>query len=147
MSSNPTSSNNAGAESGLEEALWSMSQRSRALQDLRKDISHVWDDDAARDINGRYLDPHDFEDRRMRTGLTEQQGLLEQSATTLESATDLALQIDECSAIATEKLRFAEQDMDNSYSAYDLYVHYNSEARSKFPLVRELVNHANAACE
>ena len=133
--------------SNMQDTVWSMSQRSRVLQDLRKDISHVWDDGAAREINGRYLDPQESEDDRMRTGLKEQSELLERAYQAVISATDLTLEIDECSAIVTERLRFAEQDMDNSYSNFDLYVHYNSEARSKFPLVLELIDHANAACE
>jgi hypothetical protein len=132
---------------GIEDALWSMSQRSRALQDLRKDIGQVWVDDAAREINGRYLDPLESDDHRMRTAMNEQSEHLEQAGRQLESANDFALQIDECSKVVTEKLRFAEQDMGNSYSKYDLYVHYNAEARSKFPLVRELIDHANSACE
>jgi len=132
---------------GMHEALWSMSQRSRSLQDLRKDIRTVWNDEAARDVNDRYLDPQEFEDDRMKTALGEQRELLEHAAQTLDSTTDLTLLIDECSAFVTEKLQFAEQDMDNSYSDFDQYVHYNSEARSKFPLVLELIDHANAACE
>jgi len=132
---------------GMHEALWSMSQRSRSLQELRKDIRNVWNDQAARDVNRRYLDPQEFEDDRMRTALGEQREFLEHAAQKLHSTTDLTLLIDECSAFITEKLKFAEQDMDNSYSDFDQYVHYNSEARSKFPLVLELIDHANAACE
>jgi hypothetical protein len=147
MSSRPSNRGGStpGAD-GMHEALWSMSQRSRSLQDLRKDIRNVWNDEAASDVNGRYLDPHEFEDDRMSTALGEQRELLEHAAQTLESTTDLTLLIDECSAFVTEKLQFAEQDMDNSYSDFDQYVHYNSEARSKFPLVLELIDHANAAC-
>ena len=132
---------------GMDEVLWSMSQRSRALQDLRKDISHVWDDEAAREINSRYLNLHEQDDHRMRIAMNEQCELLEQGQEQLEATKDLALQVDEGSAVVTEKLRFAEQDLNNSYSNFDLYVHYNSEACSRFPLVQELLSHANSACE
>jgi exonuclease VII small subunit len=130
----------------LEDELWSMSQQSRSLQDLRKDIRHVWDDEAARGINSRYLDPHEQDDERMRGALNEQSQSLESAARDLEAADELAQRADEYAAVATERLRFAEQDMDNAYSHYDLYVRYNSDARSKFPLVHELIDHANASC-
>jgi hypothetical protein len=132
--------------SALEETLWLLSQQSRALQDLRRDISHVWNDEAAREINSRYLNPHESDDSRMQMALNNQKELLEQAGQMLESTKEFAQQIEECAAVVTEKLRFAEQDMDNAYSNYDLYVQYNSDARAKFPLVQELIHHANAAC-
>jgi len=130
----------------MEEVLWSLSQQSRGLQNVRKDIGHVWDDEASREINSRYLNPHEQDDGRMQTAMNEQRELLNQAGRKLESTKELARQIEECAAMVAEKLRFAEHDMDNAYSNYDLYVQYNAEARSKFPLVQELISHANAAC-
>jgi hypothetical protein len=146
MSNGPSDLNGAVAASALEEVLWSMSQQSRALQDLRKDIGRVWDDEAAREINSRFLNPHEQDDGRMRREMDEQGKLLERAGRELESATDFARQVDECAAAVAERLRFAEQDMDSAYSSYDLYVHYNAEAASKFPAVQELIRRANAAC-
>jgi hypothetical protein len=139
--------NGTAAGSALEEPLWLLSQQSRALQDLRKDIMHVWDDEAAREINGRYFNPHEKDDSKLKAALNEQRELLEQADRSLESAKDIAQVVDECAAVVMEKLQFAEQDMDSAYSNYDLYLQYNSEARSKFPLVQELIIHANAACD
>ncbi|HBB89485.1 MAG TPA: hypothetical protein DC047_17915 [Blastocatellia bacterium] len=132
---------------GMEETLWFMAQRSRTLQALRKDIHHVWDDEAAREINSRYLNPHETDSDRMAIGLREQNGHLKTAEQHLELANSLELQIDECAAVVEEKLRFAEQDMDGSYSNYDQYVHYNAEARSKFPVVQQLIGRANSACQ
>lgn len=142
----PSGSPGSAATNGLEETLWSMSQRSRTLQELRKDIRLVWDDEAAREINSRYLNPHESDDVRMAVTLNDQNGHLRTAEEHLELANSLELQIDECAAVVVEKLRFANQDMDSSYSNYDQYVHYNAESRSKFPLVRQLVSRANSAC-
>lgn len=138
--------NGTAAASAFEETLWLMSQQSRVLQDLRKDVGRVWDDEAAREVNSRYLNPHEQDDARMRGEMDEQRQLLERAGRELEAAKEFARQADECAAAVAEKLRFAEQDMDSAYSNFDLYVHYNAEANSKFPAVRELIGRANAAC-
>ena len=130
----------------MEETLWSMSQRSRMLQDLRKDIRPVWDDEAAREINSRYLNPHETDNVRMAEALNEQNEHLKAAEQHLELANGLELQIAICAAEVAEKLRFAEQDLDGSYSNYDQFVHNNAEARSKFPVVQQLIAHANSAC-
>lgn len=146
MSSSSSDLNGPAIVSALEEALWSLSQQSRALQNLRRDISHVWNDEAAREINSRYLNQHETDVSHLQTALNEQRELLQQAGQKLESTKEIAQQLEECAAVVTEKLLFAEQDMENAYSNYDLYIQYNSDARSKFPLVQELISHANAAC-
>jgi hypothetical protein len=141
-----SSSNRSAVTNDMEEALWSMSQRSRRLQELRQDIRHVWDDEAAREINGRYLNPHETDNVQMAVALNEQNVGLRAAEQHLGLADSLELQIDECAAIVEEKLRFARQDLDGSYSNCDQYVHYNAEARSKFPVVQQLIGRANSAC-
>lgn len=56
----------------MEELLWSATQQSRTLQELRKNIQGVWQDEAARELAHRYLDPHESEDQRM-LGLLNQE--------------------------------------------------------------------------
>jgi hypothetical protein len=146
MSDSLSDMNGTAAGSALEGTLWLMSQQSRVLQDLRKDVGRVWDDEAAREINSRFLNPHEEDDVRMRGGMSEQRSRLERVGRELEAAEVCAQQVNECAAAVAERLRFAEQDMDSAYSNFDLYVHYNAEANSKFPAVRELIRRANAAC-
>lgn len=138
--------NGTAAGSDLEETLWLMSQQSRVLQDLRKDIGRVWEDEAAREINSRFLNPHEEDDGRMRSEMNEQRSFLERAGRELETAEVCAQQVNECAAAVAERLRYAEQDMESAYSNFDLYVHYNAEANSKFPAVRDLIRRANAAC-
>jgi hypothetical protein len=146
MSDGLSDLNGTAVNNALEETLWSMSQQSRVLRDLRKDIGRFWDDEAAREINSRFLNPHEHDDGLMLREMNEQRRLLEQAERELEAAIEFARQVDEYAAAVAEKLRFTEQDMDSAYSSFDVYVHYNSEANSKFPVVRNLINRANAAC-
>lgn len=146
MSSSVSDFIGTAAESAFEEALWSLSQQSRALQDLRRDIGLLWRDEAAREINSRYLNLHESDDSHLQTALNGQRELLQQAGEKLKATKVFAQQLEECAAVVAEKLLFAEQDMENAHSNYDLYIRYNSDARAKFPLVQELIDHANAAC-
>jgi hypothetical protein len=130
----------------LEETLWSMTQRSRALQELRADLRQVWDDEATREINGRYLDPHEQDGGKFAVALANQGTCLDEVARQLDAANVYAARIDECAAVITEKLRFAEQDLDNSYGNYDYFMQCNAEARSRVSVVHELISRANASC-
>lgn len=130
----------------MEESIWSLSQQSRALQELRKDKRGIWNDQAARDINSRYLDPHEIDSQQMLAALEQQKNALDQADSKLDAAQTYARQADECATVVMDKLKFVEQDITNAFSIYDLYVKYDSDARSKFPRVYELISRANSAC-
>lgn len=130
----------------MEELLWSTIQESRVLQELRKDIRGVWDDEAARDLTHRYLDPHQNEDQQMLAGLNQQKDALDQSQIKLESAETYARQAEEYAFSVAEELKSTEQETHTAYGNYDTYAHYNSEARSKFPDIQNLISQANKSC-
>jgi hypothetical protein len=131
----------------LEEALWSISQQSRVLQHLRRDIRMVWEDEAARELNGRYLNPHETDDLSMREQMKEQVELVKQAHNQVTQAEEFGRQAEDFAKSVCERAQFARQDLDNAYSHYDLYVQYNSDARSKFPVIQQLINRANDACD
>jgi hypothetical protein len=131
----------------LEEALWSINQQSRVLQDLRRDIRVVWEDEAARELNGRYLNPHENDDLSMRAQMKEQVELVQQAHNQVRQAEEFGQQAEDFSKTVCERTQFARQDLDSAYSNYDLYVQYNSDARSKFPVIQRLINQANNACD
>ena len=131
----------------LEEALWSINQQSRVLQNLRRDIRLVWEDEAARELNGRYLNPHEADDLSMREQMKEQVELVKQAHSQVRQAEEFGQQAEDFSKTVCERTQFARQDLDNAYSDYDLYVQYNSDARSKFPVIQQLINRANDACD
>ena len=70
----------------MEDLLWSMTQESRVLQELRKDIQGIWEDESARELTSRYLDPHESEDQQMLAGLNQQKDTLDKSQDKLVSA-------------------------------------------------------------
>ncbi len=130
----------------MEELLWSMTQESRVLQELRKDIRGIWNDEAARELTNRYLDPHESEDQQMLATLHQQQDALAQSKHQLVSAENYARQAEEHAAVVADRLKSIEQEVTSAYSHHDMYAHYNSEALSKFPIVQNLISQADNAC-
>jgi hypothetical protein len=130
----------------MEDLLWSMAQESRVLQELRKGIRGIWDDEAARELTSRYLDPHESEDQQMLAGLNQQKNALDQSQAKLESAQNYSRQAEEHAEVVAERLKSTEQEMKTAYGYYDTFAHYNSEARATFPAVQRLINQANGAC-
>jgi len=131
----------------FDDSLWSVTQQSRVLQDLRRDIRIVWEDEAAREINSRYRNPHEADDLSMKEELKEQVELLKQAGHKVTAANEFARQVEEFSKTVAERGQFARQDLDNAYSSYDVFVQYNADARAKFPTIRQLINRANSACE
>ena|SRR5690242_18830524 len=131
----------------FDDSLWSVTQQSRVLQDLRRDIRIVWEDEAVREINSRYLNPHEADDLSMKEELKEQVELLKQAGHKVTAANEFARQVEEFSKTVAERGQFARQDLDNAYSSYDVFVQYNADARAKFPTIRQLISRANSACE
>ena len=74
----------------LDDALWSGAQQSRVLQDLRRDIRIVWDDEAAHEINSRYLNSHEADDLSLREEIKEQDELLKQADHKVDMAQKLS---------------------------------------------------------
>jgi hypothetical protein len=130
----------------MEDILWAITQESRVLQELRKDIRGIWDDEAARELNSQYLNPHESEDSQMLDGLNQQQDALNLSKEKLESAETSLCQAEEISVDIVDVLESTEKEINNAYSYHDTYIQYHSEAKSIFPAVYKLINQANNAC-
>lgn len=123
-----------------------MTQESRVLQDLRKDIGGIWQDEASRELTSRYLDPHESEDEQMLAGLNQQKDSLDKSQAKIVSAENYGRQAEEHATLVADGLKSTEQDLQSTYGNYDTYAQYNSEAHSKFPAIKKLISQANSAC-
>jgi hypothetical protein len=130
----------------MDDLLWSITQQSRALQELRKDIRPVWQDEAARELTSRYLDPHESEDQQMLAGFNRQKEALDEARGKLVSAADYGREAADYAILVAERLNETGQELNSAYGDYDVYAHYHSEARSKFDEIQTLINQANQAC-
>lgn len=130
----------------MEDMLWSMTQESRVLKELRQEIGGVWNDDASRELNSRYLDPHENEDSRMLVDLNKQKNALDESDAKLVSAETQGRYAEEYGSLVAESLKASKQDIQSAYGNYDHSIRFNSDSRSQFPIVNKLLNQANNAC-
>ena len=49
----------------MEEIIWFIQQCSRELQNFRSDIRSSWEDEASKELNSRYLNPHEDDNQEM----------------------------------------------------------------------------------
>lgn len=130
----------------FNDALWRMSQQSRRLQELRREIEGIWDDNAARELNTRYLHPHQEDDLQMGLSYREQQDKLGQAQLKVTAAQEHEASVERLSSQITDTLDIAEEEMQNAHRGYDLYLSYQAESRSQLPLVQDYIRRANSAC-
>jgi phosphoglycolate phosphatase-like HAD superfamily hydrolase len=131
----------------MEDELWYMQQQSRVLQEFRREIQGLWDDEAARELNLRFLNPHQNDDQQMLAGLVGQDNALDGAHQRLDAAQGLAVQVEKLSAETNEQLELCRQDVETCYQLYEQYREYHSGAHALFPTIEELINRANASCK
>jgi hypothetical protein len=129
----------------IEQELWSLVQRSRQLQELRRDTRAAWDDEVARELAWRYLNPHQREDGKLREALAEQAAALAGAAARRAEAEQHAGEAVRCSEHARQALEAAQADVSRAWKALDLYVAYEGRAREALPDVLACVERANRA--
>jgi hypothetical protein len=130
----------------MEEALWYIRQRSRALQEFRDSVALLWDDTAASELNLRYLNPHQEDAEQLVGQLTEQHGLLESTKQRVQLTFDLALQAEKHSLECAESLEQCEKERRNSEEYYELFREFQSNSQQRFPQIDGLIDKANQSC-
>jgi hypothetical protein len=129
--------------SQMKDSLWTLKQRSRVLQDCRQDMQGIWQDDAASEINNRYLRPHEEDSSQILTALNNQLLSLEQSDGELEVAKQHGLEVNRLSDEVERLLEFSRQDISRSHSEYGRFQDQNSAAKAELPTITQLINQAN----
>jgi len=137
----------ADMRSQLENLLWSMSQESRVLQSYRTEIRGLWQDEAARDLTSRYLDPHENEDKRMLEALGQQKTALERAEERLENSANFVRTAEEYGVHVKDGLKETDQELRICYRAFYRYAQHREEAQSKFSSITALIHNAANACE
>ena len=130
--------------SQMEDSLWALKQRLRTLQDYRQDMQGIWQDDAASEINNRYLRPHDEDSSQALASLNNQLLSLQQSDEELEVASQHGLEVNRLSEEVEKLIDFARQDVLRSHSEYGAFQEQNSAARAELPIIMRLISQANA---
>jgi len=131
----------------MEEILWYTKQQSRTLHEFRQEIQGLWDDSAARDINMRYLNPHQDDDNKMVDGFQGQYDALEKAKVKLNSANEHALQAEKLSQEIFELLEATQQDVDTAYHFEEQYKEHHFITRTLLAQIAQSIALANSVCE
>jgi len=131
----------------LQDQIWLLERRSRSLQDFRKDIQSIWNDEAAREINDQYLSPHESDDKNMLKAFKEYQRLSDQVKQKVDSSREYFLKINESANQLPERFELIRENISSANCHNDEYLSYREEARAQFREIRRLIKQANQACE
>lgn len=130
----------------MEELLWRMRRRSQDLQELRDSIQILWDDDAAREINGRYLNPHQDDAKRISLALNTQHEALEHSQLSVHDADRRQARAKELSLVIQQSLALAVHETRQALVNYDQSLHHAALARELVPQIYQYIQAANTSC-
>lgn len=131
----------------MENELWRVKQQSRILQEFRGEIDPFWNDEAAKEMNLRYLNPHQDSDQRMLVNLREQNNNLNEAEFKLNSASKHGIQAERLSQLVAEQVEYTEQEMAVSLQFFEQYQEYLSITESLFPEIEDLIAQANSVCK
>jgi DNA repair ATPase RecN len=131
----------------LDNDLWLLDQRARSLQECRRDIAWVWDDEAARELNRRYLDPHAADDAMMREALHREVERLEALRQAVEAAEEATRVAEDRAERMRYELGEMEREMKECEGARGRAIEYVSEADELLPKIADLIEQANRACD
>ncbi|WP_045442658.1 hypothetical protein [Picosynechococcus sp. NKBG042902] len=133
--------------SELEESLWKLKQRSRELQDYRRRIQKIWQDDAATQLNQRYFSPHEKDSQEFLAALSRQLFMLNTTDEKLQSAKQWIQEANQLSAQIEVLIDAAKQDIARFYSEYGVFQEQNAAAKSELSLIDQLIAQANSCCD
>ena len=128
----------------MEDTLWTMKQRSRTLQEYRQDIRGAWQDEAAKTLNRRYLNPHEGDDQKMIEFLQKQVQGLEKANEELIKAKKHALEADRYSQQVERFLERKKQEVKRACHSYDLSIEYYGLTQAELPNIDQLIQKANS---
>lgn len=130
----------------MEDDLWLLQQKYRALQEYRSEIRVVWDDSAAREINNRYLNSHENDAEKMQIALIKQSSTLQQVDEKLDEVAKQVHLAEELSSEIAHNITTADEELRKVNMHLDLFAQNNYEALSAITSIHQLINSANEAC-
>jgi hypothetical protein len=131
----------------FEDELWYLAQQSRVLQDFRLQIRTLWEDEAARDINMRYLSPHQDDNARMIESFQLQRQNLLYTEEKIALSEEHADEAEKYSTEVNLLIEYVDEDIHVAYQFNEQYKGHIAVANSLIPEVEELIESANCACE
>lgn len=131
----------------MEDAVFKLQHQARILQEFRRDIGGLWDDNAARQVNQRYLDPHEADAAEINTELHSQYLALEKASDHFTQANQHAIQVENLSFAVTESLTFMRRESTTAREFQEHHRAQNVQAKGLIVKVDESIAAASAVCQ
>lgn len=131
----------------VKDELWALSQRSRGLGSFLSELRLIWNDSAAQEISGRYLNPQQEDDARMQQALGEQQSALEQAQSQVATIAELAAEAEKLAQKIEQLLGDTSREVSTANNHYQTFTQFNNNAYNQFPTIRQFINNANQSCQ
>ncbi len=131
----------------MEDAVFALQHQSRVLQELRREISGRWDDNAAHQLNQRYLDPHEADSAEMNAALQSQSVALDNAASHFEQAHEHAIQVENLAFAVDESLRYARRESITAREFQEQHRAALAQAQHLIPRVGDLIAAAEQTCQ
>jgi len=131
----------------MEELLWKFARKNRSLIEIRKDIKGIWDDDAARDINSRYLNPHESDAREVQAALQKQHTYIAEAHKFRRQALGAEQRVADFIDKMTSAMNATDKEMALVFSSNEESLNLHAKAKEILPQIDQLIQSANSSCE
>ncbi len=131
----------------MEETLWKFARKNRDLRELRQDIAGIWQDDAARDINSRYLNPHESDAEEVLEALQKQYTYITEAAKFRSLAREEERSAADFTDKMTRSLHATEKEMALVFSSHEETLRLHGKAQDLIPKIDQLIQSANSSCQ
>jgi hypothetical protein len=128
--------------SDLQEALWYLQQQSRHLQDYRLDIRGIWADDAATEIDRRYLNIHAQDSSESARSLGSQLASIVDADVEFDLANRAGMKATQLSQQIDRLLRLARAEMNRSLAEYYIHQERDLAANAAISEAESLISQA-----
>ena len=123
----------------FEQDIWRLSQFSRSLQEFREEISQGWDDNASREINGKYLGIHREENEKIIENLNSQHKYLGELNSQLAEINKYEEEINTLSRNVNILFQQSENYIQNSNLSLDESIEKKHESRKNLKKANEML--------
>lgn len=131
----------------MEEQLWHIDYQTKALQDFRARIQSLWNDEASREINMRYLNPHEDDSLKIVVSFKSQYQKLQDTEQKLFSATEHAATIEQLSSEFAQLIDYVDEDIHIAQQLGEQYKSQIANANALVSDIQKLIAEAKANCE
>lgn len=125
--------------SQLKESRWHAFRVADDFSETLDDARSVWHDSAGREVDRRFLIPHDDELHTMRTTIETHSKSLDQSIVHMRQGADIISDIGENSTRVREEIVAIESDIEELYSRFEIASRACADASSKIAEARQIL--------